>query len=37
MSQSDIIHSRQIQSFPGHMTKILRLQGTELSHEECAL
>ena len=25
MSQSDIINSRQIQWFPGHMTKTLRL------------
>ena len=27
MSQSDIINSRQIQWFPGHMTKTLRLIG----------
>ena len=29
MSQSDIINSRQIQWFPGHMTKTLRLMEKE--------
>ena len=30
MSQSDIINSRQIQWFPGHMTKTLRLMEKEI-------
>ena len=32
MSQSDIINSRQIQWFPGHMTKTQRLMEKEIRH-----
>ena len=35
MSQSDIINSRQIQWFPGHMTKTLRLMEKEIRNVDC--
>ena len=37
MSQSDIINSRQIQWFPGHMTKTLRLMEKEIRNVDCVL
>ena len=37
MSQSDIINSRQIQWFPGHMTKTLRLMEKESRNVDCVL
>ena len=37
MSQSDIINSRQIQGFPGHMTKTLRLMEKEIRNVDCVL
>ena len=35
MSQNDIINSRQIQWFPGHMTKTLRLMEKEIRNVDC--
>ena len=37
MSQSHIINSRQIQWFPGHMTKTLRLMEKEIRNVDCVL
>ena len=37
MSQNDIINSRQIQWFPGHMTKTLRLMEKEIRNVDCVL
>ena len=37
MSQSDIINTRQIQWFPGHMTKTLRLMEKEIRNVDCVL
>ena len=37
MSQSDIINRRQIQWFPGHMTKTLRLMEKEIRNVDCVL
>ena len=37
MSQSDIINSRQIQWFPGHMTKTLRMMEQEIQHVDASL
>lgn len=37
MSQSDIINTRQIQWFPGHMTKTVRLMEKEIRNVDCVL
>lgn len=37
MSERDVLSSRQIQWFPGHMAKTLRLMEREIRHVDCVL